>query len=414
MLSNFGTNNQSLRKKRVWFEGSDTLREGMAFCYNHDTTNNHLGYDKGNSVKGSTTAEGYQNEGKYWFVEAPSAANQKFFAGVLAGKSHAGKAGPRHIDIYEPNGGVAVVWTDRSVSINDIAYLEPGELTVVNTATAGGLAIGVFMETVDRSSTAGLALCKIVHPNVEGELAADSTLGIGQSPLLWGDAPVVDPYSPSDDYIYFEDFDREVDVTSGDGWTLTQVDTKGSITVEAVAPGGVLEVTSATGDSADDGISAQLKNLAVLPAAGTNIWFEARVKVSDATQQWFAGLMAVDTTPLASGVLDDVSDKVGFVHAAADTDNKVSTVTARTSAEDETSDAGDMTDDTWTTIGFKITGLTSVEFYQDGALIETGVTAANIPNAAMCLTLASYYESADNILSVDWVKVLAQGVGRDA
>jgi hypothetical protein len=413
MLSNFGTNNQSLRKKRVWFEGTDTLREGMAFCYNHDTTNNHLKYDKGNAQRGTTTAEGYQNEGKYWFVEAASTANMKFFAGVLAGKSHAGKTGPRHIDIYEPNGAIAVVWTDKSVTIGDIAYLEPTELTVINDATAGGLAVGVFMETVDRSSTAGLALCKIVHPDVMAALPAASTLGKGQSPLLWGDAPVVDPNSPSDDYVYFADWDREVDVTTGDGWTLTQSNSTGVIAVEAVAPGGVLQINS-EGAQADDSINAQLKNVAVLPAAGTNIWCEMRLKIGDATQQWFAGLAAVDTTLMASGVLDDASDKVGFCHAAADTDDKVSSVTARTSAEDETSDVADVTDDTYMTVGFKITGLTSVKFYVNGVLVETGVTAANIPNAAMCLSFFAGYEGAAALLSVDWVKIIVEGVGRDA
>jgi hypothetical protein len=401
------------RAKRitVHYEGSNTVYEGMLVHYNHDTTTNWAGVNKNGFTEGSTTAEGYQNEGKWILVEDPSNANRRFPAGVVAkGSERIGSTGPGKIDIYCLNGAIVPVYTDRSVSINDPAYMEVGQNTVVN-LDLGGEMIGHFMETIDRSSTAGLALARLCEPDLHG-VAATSTLGVGISPLLWGDAPK-DTGDPGLGIQYFNDFMDEVDVTSADGWTLTQVDTKGSITVEAVAAGGVLEVTSATGDSADDGISGQLKNCAVLPAAGVNIWFEARVKVSDATQQWFAGLMAVDTTPLASGVLDDVSDKVGFVHAAADTDNKVSTVTARTSAEDETSDAGAMVDDTWTTIGFRITGLTSVEFYQDGVLIETGSTAANIPNAGMCLTLASYYESADNILSVDWVKIVTSG-GRDA
>jgi len=139
---------------------------------------------------------------------------------------------------------------------------------------------------------------------------------------------------------------------------LLKVDTKGSIAGDATAQGGVLTVTSATGDSADDGINAQLKNCMFKPAAGVKIWFEARVKMSDATQQYFIGLAGVDTTLIASGVLDDVVDKCGFYHEAASTDNKISAVSSR---------------------------LTS------------------------CLSAVAQYESADGVMSVDWVKIAQEG-----
>lgn len=403
------------KRLAVYYEGSNTIYEGMLVHYNHDTTTNWSNIDKsaaeGAATFDTSTPEGSQNEGKWIRVEEPSDANRRFCAGVVAkGSDGIGQSGPSVIDIYCPNGAIVPVYTDRSVSINDPAYMEVGQNTVVN-VDLGGEQIGWFMETIDRSNTAGLALVCLQMPE-QSQVAALSTLGIGLSPLLWGDAPKPILGQPSGAYDYFNDFDHEVDSTTGDGWTLTQVDTKGTLTVEAVAPGGVVLFTNG-GDSADDGVNAQLKNVSVLPAAGTNIWFETRLKISDATQQWLAGLAAVDTTLIASGVLDDTVDKVGFVHAAADTDDKVSTFTARTSAEDETSDAGDMTDDTYTTLGFKIIGLTQVEFYQDGALIETGVTAANIPNAAMCLSFVSQYEGGAGILAVDWVKIVASA-GRDA
>jgi hypothetical protein len=65
------------------------------------------------------------------------------------------------------------------------------------------------------------------------------------------------------------------------------------------------------------------------------------------------------------------------------------------------------------TVGFKITGLTSVEFYVNGVLVETGSTAANIPNAAMCLSLCAQIEAtgADAEMHVDWVKIV-QDVAR--
>jgi len=44
-------------------------------------------------------------------------------------------------------------------------------------------------------------------------------------------------------------------------------------------------------------------------------------------------------------------------------------------------------------------------------LVEKGTTAANIPNAAMCLSLVSQIEvaGADAELSVDWVKIAQLG-----
>jgi hypothetical protein len=64
MHADFGTNAQAYKKKRVKYEGTSTIRMGMPLCYNWDTTTNILGWDKGNSAEGTTTADGYQNEGR--------------------------------------------------------------------------------------------------------------------------------------------------------------------------------------------------------------------------------------------------------------------------------------------------------------------------------------------------------------
>lgn len=249
---------------------------------------------------------------------------------------------------------------------------------------------------------------------VDASELSGTAAGTGPSPLIWdGSEWLQTLLDPTDRFGYFNDFMGEIDVTSADGWTLTQVDTKGSIYGDPAAAGGVIIFSSATGDSADDGLNAQLKNCMVKPAAGVTIRFEARVKVSDATQQWFFGLAGADTTLIASGVLDDVVDKAGFFHHAAGTDDKVSSVVSRTSTEDITADVADVVDDTWMKIGFVLDGLTSVKFYVNGVLVETGTTTAALPNAVMCLSAVAQYESADELLSVDWVRILSEG-GRDA
>ncbi|MCP5019653.1 MAG: hypothetical protein GY938_30870 [Ketobacter sp.] len=397
----------------VYYEGTNTVYEGMLVHYNHDTTTNWSGVDKsqaeGYATRDTDTPEGSQNEGKWIRVEEPSDANRRFPAGVVAqGSPGIGTTGPSVIDIYVMNGAIVPVYTDRSVSINEGCFMEIGQNTLVNLDL--GQQVGYFMETIDRSSTAGLALA-VLNGVDFSDTAAASTLGVGLSPLLWGDAPKVNPYEPGDGVHYFDDFQGELDPTTACPWTITQVDTKGTISHEAGAAGGVINFTNG-GDSADDGINAQKTNIAVTPLAGRNIWFEARVKTDQADEQWAIGLCAVDTTVIASGVWDDVSDKVMFGHHTGTAD-KIDLITARGATEDDTADAADMTDNTWVTLGFKITGLTKVEFYVDGVLTETGETAAAIPNATMVLTAVSQYEAAGGILSVDWVKVIADG-GRDA
>jgi len=155
----FGTNSAAVQKKRVYYEGSNAIYEGMALCYNYDTTSNILGWDKANGVKGSTTADGNQNEGKFLRVEEPSVANSPFFAGVVAGPDKGGQTGPCWVNIYIPNGAIVPVWTDKSITAKDKMYLEPGENTLVNDVQ--GIYVGMSLETKDRSSTAGIVLAKL-------------------------------------------------------------------------------------------------------------------------------------------------------------------------------------------------------------------------------------------------------------
>lgn len=99
--------------KRVYYEGTSTIYEGMPVCYNFDSTTNMVGY--GAATLGatktyqSTTAEGEMNEGKFIRVENPAADNLLWFAGVVVGNQQPGRVGPAELDIYIPNGAVVPV-----------------------------------------------------------------------------------------------------------------------------------------------------------------------------------------------------------------------------------------------------------------------------------------------------------------
>jgi hypothetical protein len=235
--------------------------------------------------------------------------------------------------------------------------------------------------------------------------------GTGPSPDLWAGAPVLQTMlDPTEGFYYFDDFMGQITPTDDVGWAIT-LTTSGSIAGVTTLQGGAIKFDSAGNTTSDDGIEAQLTNCMVKPAAGVKIWFEARVKMNDATDLYYLGLAGVDTTLMASGVVDDVVDKCGFYHEAASTDNKISAISARTTVEEKFTDIGTNEDDTFVKLGFMIDGLTAVYFYRNGVLVKAENTAAKIPNAVMCLSAVSKIEvaGADAEMTWDWVRLVQEG-----
>lgn len=153
------------RRITVYYEGTSTIREGMPLCYNFDTTTNWLGVESidftstaSTITESTTTAEGYQNEGKFIRVEDPATANLKYLAGFVAGADHDGEDGPKALDIYIPNGAIVPVRTDASTTVGATALgIADGETLCIS----GGTSVALAWETVDRSSTNGIVLAKI-------------------------------------------------------------------------------------------------------------------------------------------------------------------------------------------------------------------------------------------------------------
>jgi len=169
----FGTNSVA-RKQRVYYEGISTIYEGMPVCYNMDATTNILGYCKGaTAAVGTTTDEGYQNEGKFLLVENPALANMDWFAGVVATNECAGKIGPRWLDIYIPNGAIVPVRSALSTTTGlTVLAIVVGQQYLGNplssmpyfgstASTTDARVVAIAEETVDRSSTNGLCLAKL-------------------------------------------------------------------------------------------------------------------------------------------------------------------------------------------------------------------------------------------------------------
>lgn len=129
----------------VWFNGDGALKEGQGVCYNWD-------YGTAATREARRTNE----------VEVPTILNAPYFAGVTA-RSYAAHSGGQFVEIYLP-GSTCNVWSTLSNTIG------VGRTTCQ--AGAGVAAAGYFtltgfpgrgsaipLQTIDRSSTAGLCLC---------------------------------------------------------------------------------------------------------------------------------------------------------------------------------------------------------------------------------------------------------------
>jgi hypothetical protein len=234
--------------------------------------------------------------------------------------------------------------------------------------------------------------------------------GRGPSPLIWGSLDWNDlSTNPENGFAYYDDFLGPIDVTTGDGYILTTVNS-GAISALQTVAGGALFVDSAGNNAADDGIEVQLPSCMVLPAAGTTIAYEARVQMNDtdtAISQFYIGLAGIDTSLMAAGEIDDVISKAAFYHQGDTTTDKLSVINSKTSVQEISADKATVADDTWVKLGIVIDGVTSVKYYVDGVLVDTHSTANAIPAAVMCPSFVAKTEGAtkDAELTVDWIRI---------
>ena len=239
---------------------------------------------------------------------------------------------------------------------------------------------------------------------------ADGTAD-GYNHKIWADCPLLAlKCGAKEGFVYEDDFLGPFDPTTDCGWTVTQ-ENSGAINECEDEQGGVIEFDSAGNANADDGINAQLKNCMFRPAAGRKIWGEFRVKMNDATDQYFIGLSGVCTTIIDAGAIDDTVDKCGFYHEAASTDNYISAICSRTTSEEKNTDVGANADATWVMLGFVIDGLDRIDFYRNGVLVAHCTDTDDIPNAVMCLSAVAQIEGddADAEMSLDMVRIAQEG-----
>jgi len=238
-------------------------------------------------------------------------------------------------------------------------------------------------------------------------LIAESASGKGPSPKLWSSCsyPAL-MFGAKEGFVYFNDFLGVHDPTTACGW---DIDTTGSgtLTASAAIQGGAA-VLDTVGTTLDDHINAQLKNCMVKPAAGVKIWFEMRVALTDATQQFYFGLAGVCTDIIASDVEDTV-DKCGFFHEDGSTDNKISVISANGTSDERNLDVGTTKDATYIKLGFLIDGVSRITYFVNGEPVASCADADDIADSVMCLTLFAGCESAAGVATIDWIRIAQEG-----
>uniref|UniRef100_A0A6M3XKT1 Uncharacterized protein n=1 Tax=viral metagenome TaxID=1070528 RepID=A0A6M3XKT1_9ZZZZ len=210
---------------------------------------------------------------------------------------------------------------------------------------------------------------------------------------------ILNPVDINDVYFDFDDF-QKCPVTAED-YTLTQAST-GTMALSAGADNGVLLLDC---NSATTTQGAQIQRVAAsfTPKAGRTIWFETRIKVADTGSlatagEIFAGLAEIDTTIIGTSAVS-TSNHIGF---SSVTDNGVLLANSEKADTGDTGTGTTIAEDTYVVLGFKVNGVTDIEFYVNGTLTDKHVTAS-IPIVALAPSFVMQSSgTTDPIMHIDY------------
>ncbi len=199
--------------------------------------------------------------------------------------------------------------------------------------------------------------------------------------------------SPMKAHTYFNDFDTYL----ASEWVITTTEAGAGAATEALgnADGGVLVVTNDDADNDADFFNKVGESF--LMATGKKTWFEASLKVSDATQSdWIMGLQITDTTPLS------VSDGIYF--QKDDGDANIDLHVTKNGTSTSSTAIGTNVDDTFIKVGFYYNGVDAVVGFIDGVAIASLVTT-NLPDDEV-LTVSFGIQNgaaAAKVMTVDYI-----------
>ena len=223
---------------------------------------------------------------------------------------------------------------------------------------------------------------------------------------VWATCPTnAAMHDPGMAHTIFEDF-NDIDAATLAGWTATQA-TAGTWALTDEVGGVALADSGST--TQHQGINVQKLGESIKPAADKDIWFEARIKVVDTYDkaEIFVGLADTDTTLMPSGAMDSTNaNYVGFAIPTTGA-GVMALYGCKATAEDTVAGVATIEEATYIKVAFKVTGVTSVEYWIDGVRGASTLATANIPIVDLTPSFVCQTDGTnDPILHVDYVKCL--------
>ena len=421
--------NEKLDKKKVFYTGTDTLGVGYNLCYNADAIRSAEGETFPIKVTGAeksakTAADVYN--ARAWEVEKPTTANLKHYAGVVV-EEYAGTVGPAAIEIYVPKarGQKVEVYSDVSNTI-DVTVLSLQAGSYAAGSVGEGPSIGVAVQTIDRSSTAGAVQANLIglsQSNQIGEVVSANSRTTVQLPTeaIWENFDLEtlknNPFAGS----YLDvDFKRQGDFPDQVFVDATYAATAaGKTVVEGIYPGvsalGEMILFTTTDNSAAEGMF----NCPITISGGKKWAFEARIKVSTITtakSSFFIGLALGHSLSgnffADGGATIQTEGSLGFLHLDADT-TEVDLIYDETgqSINVHDNDLATLVADTYITVGLYFDG-TDIQTFLNGVslaadILSTDIDDADFPTAKVFNPVVAVKggHGDDALTTVDWIRV---------
>ena len=192
-------------------------------------------------------------------------------------------------------------------------------------------------------------------------------------------------------HTYFEDFDYY----AAADWTVTETQA-GATQALTDGDGGLLLLTNTAADN--DLVALQKVGESYRFASGKKLFFEARFKVSNATQSDVVmGLQITDATPL------DVTDGVFFLKS--DDSTTINLLVEKNNTATTTS-VGTLADDTYIRLGFYYDGNSSIQAFVNGTYVATSATTNLVDDEDLTISFAIQNGNAvARTMTVDYIYV---------
>lgn len=194
--------------------------------------------------------------------------------------------------------------------------------------------------------------------------------------------------------VYYNDFLVAQDYAAGD-WVVTETDSSATQALAADELNGALLLTNSGTD--DHVVQLQSAEEFLKLSVGKRVWFETKVKISDATlADMFVGFATTDTSIIAG-----TTDSVGFRKLSGSTsigalteDNTTETLTAVATATTG-----------YVTLGFAWDGINAVRFYVNRSLVATHTTNVEQTNKLALTVTLQNGEGAAKTMTIDYLYV---------